>query len=68
MEQPIGQDVHANRSSVMQKSELTRAIESLDSEIAALQAMRARLLALKVKVAQRPQPRAAKTTKAEGAA
>jgi hypothetical protein len=53
---------------VAKQSDLTRAIESLDAEISALQVMRARLLALKAKVAQRPQPRAAKTTKAEGAA
>jgi hypothetical protein len=52
---------------VAKSSDLTRAIESLDAEIAALQAMRARLIALKVKVAPRPKPRAA-ATKAEGIA
>jgi hypothetical protein len=51
---------------VAKQSDLTRAIESLDAEIAALQAMKQRLLTLKVKVAQRPQPRAAKPK--EGAA
>lgn len=50
----------------MKKTQIGKAIEALDAEIAVLQAVRARLLAQQVKVAPR-RPRAVKS-KAEGAA